>query len=167
MSKRAIYAIPLAGLALTSVGCGEGVEPPPPPVEDELVNSFQVDVFNAYETPYLLPDIDVSAAQDGSVICNINFTHTDVTFAADLTGTTTYTTAAVDCVDAAGAPIVDLALIPPDQITNYDIAATVVTLNTVYDITLTDDAGVAVELAGCTLAAGVLDCAGQLVLSQL
>jgi hypothetical protein len=162
MSKRAIYSIPLAGLALTSVGCPG--EEPPPVVEDELVNSFQVDVFNTFPTPYTGLGYDING--DGSLICDINFSNSDVTFDADLNGSTTYTSALVNCVDAAGAPA-DPALIPPDAAITYTLSATVVTLNAEYDITLTDDQGVAVELTGCTLAAGVLTCGADLVLSQL
>lgn len=165
MSKRAIYSIPLAGLALTSVGC-PAEEPPPVVIEDDLVNSFQVDVFNTYATPATYAGIDVSAAQDGSVLCDITYSNSDVTFAADLTGATTYSTTFTNCVDAAGAAA-DPALIPPDVDVAFTLAATVVTLNAEYDITLTDDQGVAVELTGCTLAAGVLTCGADLVLSQL
>jgi hypothetical protein len=157
MSKRAIYSIPLAGLALTSIGCPG--EEPPPPVVDELANAtFQVDVFNGFPTPAVYAGTDVSAAQDGSLLCDVTYDHSDVTFAANLTGTIAYSAPEyVNCVDAAGAPA-DPALIPADVIVNFDVTAVAVVVNSTYTITLQDDQGGAPIELDCTLDAGNLDC---------
>lgn len=167
MSKRA-YSIPLVGLALSSIGCGGDDPPPPPPPEvDEVANSnFQVDVFNGYATPASYVGIDVSAAQDGSVLCDITYSNSDVSFDAALDGNTTYAINFTNCVDAAGAPA-DPALIPPDETQLFTVQATAVTVNANYNITLTSDAGVETQLDGCTFADGVLDCAGNLTLTKL
>jgi hypothetical protein len=155
MSKRAIYSIPLAGLALTSIGCP--IEEPPV-VEDEVLDSsFAVNVINAYEVPYLNVAVDING--DGTLICDISYASTDVTFAAGV-GATTYTVDQTNCLlNGVDDPAsnVNLATVA------FSVVATAVAINAQYDITLTDADGVAVELA-CTFAGGILDC-GDLVLA--
>ena len=148
MSKRALYSIPLTGLALTSVGCPQ--EPPPPPVDDAIVNTFTPNAVNGFVVPYLYAAVDING--DGSLVCDINYSATDLTIGADLTGAFTYNTAFSNCVDAAGAA----ATPPPDEAVNYAATVTIVTANTKYSIAL---AGGAVAVAlDCDLANGALDC---------
>jgi hypothetical protein len=155
MSKRALYAIPLAGLTLTGVGC-KGDEPPPP-AGDQLVDTFSLDVFLNTPLPYTALAADVY--QDGSLICDITTDADDVIFAADLTANINLNTTAANCVDAAGAA----ATPPADQTSSYDLAGTVVTLNAAYTITVTAADGTQVDDLTCTLSGNALNCLSSTV----
>jgi hypothetical protein len=159
--KRVQYSIPWigAGLALSSIGCG-GSEPPPD--GDELTDStFTVNLFNGFPTPYAYASRkDVSAAEDGSVNCYVAFANTDVTFDANLVGSTIYSHTYSGCVDANGAAIADPALIPPNTAYTYTIAATTVEVNAKYNITFTDPGGLSLQINDCTFTSdtGVFEC---------
>jgi hypothetical protein len=79
MSKRAIYSIPLAGLALTSVGC-KGDEPPAEVDELKDANLTTDTAFGA-ANPYSVTAYDLGAAVPG-LVCDITVTVSDI----DLTG---------------------------------------------------------------------------------
>ena len=151
MRRRAIYTIPLLGLSLTT-GCDNGGEELP---TEALVGTFRVDYFDGLPTPYTLSAIDVLG--DGSVICDQNYTNTDVTF-SNLSGSTTYEISYTDCVDDQGNPS-EPALIPQPLQVTFAIEVSAVVLNTTYDVTLTPDNGdPSTAFVGCSFAADTLDC---------
>jgi hypothetical protein len=145
MSKRAIYAIPLAGLALTSFGCGEDV---PPVVEDNIVDTFSTDTAFLAANPYTATGADVNG--DASNYCDVTYLLGNLTIGADYTGTLPGSSTLSNCVPDATAN---------GTVVNYEfvVAATVVTANTTYAITLTNEAGNVLDL-DCTLAGVTLSC---------
>ena len=151
MSKRAIYSIPLAGLALTSFGCGEDV---PPPEVDALASTLTTDVFAGTAVPLIQAAYDVYG--DGTLICDNSTVVSDITFDDDLAGgVLNFNYDSINCVLNG---VVDPASDFSAAIT-FNATVAVVTANTKYSIVVTDVADAANTFTlDCDLAAGQLDC---------
>jgi hypothetical protein len=150
MKKRALYSIPVAGLTLTSVGCGVDE---PPPLAEQLSGTFSVDVFYNNPLPYIQAGYDVNG--DGTLLCDNILDADDITFDTQLSAKLIMDKTYANC-QLNGAP--DPASEGLQYTTSFGFDAIVVSPNAQYNIEVSNANGEVFDTLNCTLSGVAFDC---------